>query len=743
MEKQGHPRLRRSRTESMKYTHGLSQSEMESLSSICDAFLPSLPSQTHSPDSVKTFFATSASQNSIPDEVAELAKKRGLPEVMLLVRVVLWILSTRIGTLLLCGSLCFGKQSPFITKFSHLPTERREEILQRWSRSKYMFFLRAFFYFAKSLCLFVFVAKFDEESNTNPAWEAMDYKPDDPKNLPKMRPRPLDQGIIETFNESPTTFIQSLTQKGLKVIEEPQNNLYKVQCDVVIIGSGCGGAVAASILASSGQKVIVLEKGNYYTSSDYSLLEKPSMDELLEQGGMLPTTDGGVILMAAKVVGGGSAVNWSASLKTPKKVLREWEEDDGLPVFGSEEYAVAMDAVCKRIGVTEECVKEGFQNQVLRKGCENLGVKVDKVPRNSPPDHYCGSCHYGCRTGEKQGTDVTWLVDAVKQGCVIVTACKAEKLILVDNNKKPSTRKKKKRCIGVVAKSLNKNITRMIQIEAKVTISACGALFTPPLLISSGLRNKHIGKNLHLHPTMMLWGYFPDEPGSEFEGKIHQGGLITSAHELKRSEEDDSTIALVETPALGPSSFAAIVTWESGLDAKQMLIKYSRTSHLFCMVRDQGSGQVTKEGRVSYRMSSQDKENMTAGMRRALRILVAAGAEEVGTYRSDGQRLKCKGVKEGELEEFLGTVEAVNGPYYDPVWGVYCTAHQIGSCKMGRTERDGAVDERGESWEAEGLFVCDGSVMPSAVGVNPMVTIQATAYCIANNLAESINKKGV
>lgn len=190
MGKQCHPLLSGRRKPTSNYSHGFSSAEMESLASVCDTILPSIPFEEKqdppagSNKALEYFYKASASQAPIPDEVihsisptllqawkfekiivdsliqvAEIIVKRGLVEAVILTRVILLILSTKLGTFLLCGSLCWSKKWPFINRFSCMSLENREKVLQKWFKHSFVTPIRVAFFYMKAVCLFVFFSR--------------------------------------------------------------------------------------------------------------------------------------------------------------------------------------------------------------------------------------------------------------------------------------------------------------------------------------------------------------------------------------------------------------------------------------------------------------------------------------------------------------------------------------------------------------------------------------------------------
>ncbi|XP_042487059.1 long-chain-alcohol oxidase FAO4A-like, partial [Macadamia integrifolia] len=612
-----------------------------------------------------------------------------------------------------------------------------------------------------------------DENNHNISWEALGYCGPDPdfKKESQETERtgqegdgnkeklvgPLYRGIID-ITQPREVLSATLERSGFSVSlhhhlptnKKPHSSLSSpsltIQCDVVVVGSGSGGGVAAGVLAKEGYKVLVLEKGNYYARSNLSLLEGPTMDQMYLNNGLLVTDDLGVTILAGSTVGGGSTINWSASIRTPDHVIKEWCDTHELELFDSKLYKHALDVVCERMGVQSDFDEEGFNNAVLRKGCNELGYPVNNIPRNSTSDHYCGWCCFGCKDGRKKGNSETWLVDLVESGNgVILPGCTALK-VLHERTTRRSINGNTSTAKGVAFEFNNGGEKDICVVKSKVTIVACGALSTPTLLKRSGLRNPNIGKHLHLHPVTMAWGYFPNSsnglPDLLQDKKSYEGGIMTAMSTVVANFEVSGGRggygAVIQTPALHPGMFSAVIPWVSGIDIKERMCKFSRTAHIFALVRDKGSGTVNSSDSYSYQMDDMDEENLRKGLEKILRILAAAGAEEIGTHQGEGKKLNVKQASRHEFEKF---VKEESRKKLRGLCSTLCSAHQMGSCRMGVDPTESVVNQRMETWEVEGLFLADTSVFPTALGVNPMVTAQAIAYCTARSVLDVLWRK--
>ncbi|CAL9161790.1 long-chain-alcohol oxidase FAO4A-like [Musa acuminata AAA Group] len=708
----------------------------ESLAAVCDTLLPQVDVSSVGDEGLVEFYGTSASMVGTSEHIGGLLSGGLKHPAAGLLYLALWLLSTWYGTFAMCGTRSLSKQFPYFHRFAKVERTKREQILLSWSLGSFPLYAMLF-RCLKYLTMRLYFTQLNDD-RTNPAWKAMGYCGPDPDlvdqsqhlGTPQHKEKdPVDQeddvfGPLHSallHMEKPRDVITRMLHKaGFPAPATFPSSPLTLSCDAAVIGSGSGGSVVAGVLAKAGYKVIVIEKGDYYPSSRLSLLEGPALGAMYEGGGLVATDDVGALLLAGSTVGGGSTVNWSASIRTPGHVRREWCDEHGLELFSSKAYDEALDVVCERMGVQSDVKEEGFNNMILRRGCEKLGYPVANVPCNAPPDHYCGWCHLGCKNGKKQSTKETWLADLADSGNgFILPCCKAVRILY-----RKGRGLGRSVANGVVVAFGNEEFT----VESKVTVVASGALNTPSLLKRSGLKNVHIGKHLHIHPAVVAWGFFPSTRWPEECRKSYEGGILTSMCPLS------SYCTLLQTPALHPGMFATVTPWLSAADFRERMTRFSRTAHIFALVRDKGSGTADYPESVVYRMDEEDEEKLKRSLEAAVRILAAAGAEEVGTHHGKGERVKVGGRGGGEGVEELVT-EVVRRGLRDGKTPI-STAHQMGSCRMAADAKEGAVSPRGETWEVEGLYVADTSVFPTALGVNPMVTVQAIAYCTAQSILQ-------
>ena len=303
-----------------------------------------------------------------------------------------------------------------------------------------------------------------------------------------------------------------------------------IEADVVVVGSGCGGGVAAKNFAEAGHRVLVVEKAYNYSTNYFPMSFNEGYVNLFESGGATMSDDGGMAVLTGSTWGGGGTVNWSASLQTQGFVRQEWA-NAGLPFFTSLEYQKAMDRVCDRMGVNTEQIEHNYSNRAVLEGARKLGYSSKPVPQNTGNEgHYCGYCSMGCHTAGKKGPKESYLADAANAGAKFMEGYNVRRVLFDQTNGGPVASgvegiwTSRDTHFGTNGGDATK---RKVIVKAKKVIVSSGTLQSPLLLLRSGIKNSHVGKHLYLHP-----GEFPLKPrnlyhiGSQLKKKKKQWSSV-------------------------------------------------------------------------------------------------------------------------------------------------------------------------------------------------------------------------
>ncbi len=649
--------------------------QMAVLRLICDTLAPALAVEQPDPYHL---YARPASALNVPKRLAEILHHVA-PERVDQIKWVLDLLAQPFANALLGGD---GRS------FLEMDLNGRTALLRAWADSRFDLMRRVFMTF-KRLTLLLFYADADADGE-NPNWEALGYpKPAAPPSLPK----PIQ----------PLVFSEDTT----------------LSTDVVIVGSGAGGGVLAAELSAVGRDVIVLEKGGYHAEADFDGYEVRSQARMFEKGGFMVSEDLSMMILAGSTLGGGTTVNWAAALRTPEHVLEEWAQDYGVD-FTDGTFQSALDAVSARIHVTEAESEANARNAVLVRGAQALGYAVKPIPRNVKGCADCGACGFGCAQGAKQGTLKTYLQDACQNNARIAVGVQVDR-ILIEHGA----------AVGVEGTAQTADGRRVqLTVKARAVVVAAGALHTPALLLRSGLTNAHIGRNLHLHPSTGAFGFYP-EPINGWSG-------VMMSHYIPHFSNLDGQgygVAIESAPG-HPGLAAVAMPWQDGLQHKQAMARYADLANILIIARDRDSGSVRlkKDGSpaIFYKLSAYDRVHLLRGVIEALRIHYAAGAD---WFAAPHHRVPMYRRDEGDFETWLAAVESAGLPSNSFILG---SAHQMSSCRMAANPARGAVAPNGETFEVENLFVADASALPTASGVNPMLTIMALAHIVAQRIKEKL-----
>ncbi len=480
-----------------------------------------------------------------------------------------------------------------------------------------------------------------------------------------------------------------------------------ISADVCVVGSGAGGSVIAAELQRAGRSVIVLERGGYRNESDFRQLELVGAQELYLRGGLFGSESGSIGILAGATLGGGTVVNSMVCLRPPAEIRSAWARL-GLDGLDSPAFDAHLDAVSARINVNTAATRPNRTNELMVEALTARGLSHELLARNASLDddpRYCGYCNAGCQQGCKQSTLKTYLQDAADDGARFVTGCSVERISVRDG-----------RAAGVAARVRGEDGSELeLTVEAPTVVVACGGIESPALLLRSGIGGPAAGKHLRLHPTYFVTGLY-DEEVNAWNGQFQATVSFDFAHAV------DGAGFLVESVGLSLPFWAASLPFTSGAAHKERMLQLRRAATWHAVSHDNGEGEVVlgPGGEAVVRWELDDPVDRRVAARAHVelaRLHRARGAGEILTFHWDEL-----GWREGDdFEAFLARLE--RAPHDRTAF----SAHQMSSCRLGVDPLASVAGPFGELHDVPGVWIGDASALPTAPGVNPMLTIMALA----------------
>jgi choline dehydrogenase-like flavoprotein len=486
-------------------------------------------------------------------------------------------------------------------------------------------------------------------------------------------------------------------------------------CDVVVVGSGAGGAVVATELAASGLDVVVLEEGPRVPGPELGRMRpSESMRHVWRDGaftfaiglGDSPTIN----VTMGRCVGGSSVLTGGVCFRIPDAVLAHWTG-----ALRLEDYTpAAMDRYFSHVerAVHVEEVPAAMRSrgvELFALGAKRRDFEIEPMRRNTEGCNGCGRCNFGCPHGAKRSVDLEYLPRAVHDhGATVVSDALVDRVIT-----------KGARAVGVEGSLLDARgrRTRALRVRARAVVVAAGAWHTPLVLKRSGLGNREVvGERLTLHPGFRVIARF-DEPVRGWRGAMQSTWSGAFEH-------DGITLTSLFVP---PGILGATMPGV-GPEHTAQAENIANLAMFGGIVHDEGVGTIHRglgrEPIVTYRMARRDRARVAKLVRIMADAFFAVGAREVYLPVLGLRGVDADGLAKVPLETLPATrLESAS-------------QHPLGSAQMGSTAEHSVVDGDGRVWGVDGLYVADGSALPTSLGVNPQLAIMAYATRVAWRMRE-------
>jgi choline dehydrogenase-like flavoprotein len=480
-------------------------------------------------------------------------------------------------------------------------------------------------------------------------------------------------------------------------------------CDYVVIGSGAGGASVAYKLASLGHAVIIIEEGDYYNRQSLQGDSLYSIKNLYKNRGFSMAWGKKIFpVFSGCAVGGTTAINSGTCIKYPSYIFDEWEDKYNISIFNSSYFDAKYLEASYMLNINE--VEDKYIGEIgkkVKQAADKLGWENGPLPRNSIGCDGRATCCFGCPTGAKQSTDVSFIPKALNNGARLLINTKVDKIVIKNN-----------KAIGVSI--VFKDGKQSCIIPEKGVIVSCGALNTPNLLRESGIENVNVGRNLSLHPSISIFA-------------IHKNKINMTSNCVPQSYHVPFLPNFVLEGVSMIPSIAAMIMPSVGDEFSYLMKNYDRLSMFGALIRDTSKGFVLKNGHVLYNINKKDLSTIKQALFRLIKLYSNMDdIEEVYPFINGLHKMKWYSDDSPWKDSYINKLWNINKISSKDV--TISSYHPLGSCRMGNDPSTSVIGEDFKVWNTKNLYVVDGSIFPDSTGINPQLTIIAAGLACGENI---------
>lgn len=494
----------------------------------------------------------------------------------------------------------------------------------------------------------------------------------------------------------------------------------RMQVDVVIVGTGAGGAMAAKELAERGLTVLALEEGPQLFVRDMTQREDDMFPKLYQDAGGRMTSDLAIRVIGGRCIGGSTVHNINLCKRLAPEILDHWKRDHAVSGLSEAELRPTFESVERDLNVTEiPAFRRNTGNQLLERATSALGWRGGPLRQNRVGCQASGFCEVGCPYDAKQNSAKVLLPHALNAGAKVLCNVRAVR-VLHDGA----------RARGLLAEVRDENghVRAELRVDSECVVLAGSAIGSAALAVASNLPDPHarLGRGLRLHPGVAVAGWF-DQKIEAWRG-IPQSYECTEHLDLSPGSDRRLWIT---TAFAHPIGFAAMLPG-FGERHHQWMLRYPNLAVFSAMLHDETSGRVrvNDDGspRIDYVLDWNDSRELARGVRVLCQLLFAAGAK----------RVLVPSVRPVELDspaQIERIPDTITRPHAMPITAV----HPMGTLALGDDPRRAVVKSTGEHHQVKNLFVLDGSLFPTSIGGPPQIPIYTLSRHLSKYVAEAVS----